>query len=115
MGALLTGVLASKAWNGSVDGLLYGNAKQVGIQAIGVLASMAYSAVGTVVILKLIGLVIPLRASAREEGLGLDVSQHGEEAYARGEGAILVLSDEPVPTPTAIQMKTATPVAGEHA
>ena len=33
------------------------------------------------------------RAGAREEGLGLDVTQHGEEAYARGEGAILVLHE----------------------
>ena len=32
---------------------------------------------------------MPLRADAREEGLGLDVTQHGEEAYSRGEGAIL--------------------------
>ncbi len=112
VGALLTGVLASKAWNGTVDGALFGNPKQLGIQAIGVLAALAFSAVGTVVILKLIGLVTPLRASAREEGLGLDVSQHGEEAYARGEGAILVLSDEPVAAP-ALQMGT-TP-AGEHA
>jgi Amt family ammonium transporter len=114
VGALLTGVLASKAWNGTVDGLLFGNPKQLGIQAVGVLAALAYSAVGTVVILKLIGLVTPLRASAREEGLGLDVSQHGEEAYARGEGAILVLSDEPVSTTAALPLGT-TPVAGEHA
>jgi len=114
VGALLTGVLASKAWNGTVDGMFFGNPKQLGIQAVGVLAALAYSAVGTVVILKLIALVTPLRASAREEGLGLDVSQHGEEAYARGEGAILVLSDEPVATPAALKLG-ATPVAGEHA
>jgi Amt family ammonium transporter len=31
-----------------------------------------------------------VRATAREEGIGLDVTQHGEEAYSRGEGAILV-------------------------
>ena len=114
VGALLTGVLASKAWNGTVDGMLFGNPKQLGIQAVGVLAALAYSAVGTLVILKLIALVTPLRASAREEGLGLDVSQHGEEAYARGEGAILVLSDEPVATAAALKLG-ATPVAGEHA
>jgi Amt family ammonium transporter len=115
VGALLTGVLASKAWNGTADGLLFGNPKQLGIQAIGVLAALAYSGIGTVVILKLIGLVTPLRASAREEGLGLDVSQHGEEAYARGEGAILVLSDEPLATPAAMHLTATPPVAGEHA
>jgi Amt family ammonium transporter len=114
VGALLTGVLASKAWSGGADGLLFGNPRQLGIQALGVLAALAYSAVGTVVILKLIGLVMPLRATAREEGLGLDVSQHGEEAYARGEGAILVLSDDSVATPSALHLQAA-PVAGEHA
>ena len=41
-------------------------------------------------ILRLIGLVMPLRVSEREEALGLDVAQHGEEAYATGEGAILL-------------------------
>jgi Amt family ammonium transporter len=35
----------------------------------------------------------PLRVSARDEGLGLDVRQHGEEAYVRGEGALLILRD----------------------
>jgi Amt family ammonium transporter len=34
-----------------------------------------------------------VRATSRDEGLGLDVTQHGEEAYSRGEGAILVLPD----------------------
>jgi Amt family ammonium transporter len=93
VGALLTGVLATKAWNGATDGLLYGNPRQLGIQAVAVLAAMAYSGVGTYLILKLVGLVAPLRVASRDEGLGLDVSQHGEEAYARGEGAILVLPE----------------------
>jgi Amt family ammonium transporter len=87
VGALLTGVLASQAWNGTVDG----GVKQLGIQALAALAAIAYSGAATWGLLKLISLVTPLRAAARDEGLGLDVSQHGEEAYARGEGAILVL------------------------
>jgi ammonium transporter, Amt family len=45
------------------------------------------------VLLKLIGLVMPLRATEREEALGMDVVQHGEEAYATGEGAILIKPD----------------------
>ena len=93
VGALLTGVLAQKAWNGVADGALHGNPRQLAVQATAVLAAAAYSAVGTYAVLKLVALVLPLRASAREEGLGLDVSQHGEEAYTRGEGAILVLPD----------------------
>jgi Amt family ammonium transporter len=40
-----------------------------------------------------IGFGFNLRASAKEEGIGLDVTQHGEEAYSRGEGAILVRAD----------------------
>jgi len=93
VGALLTGVLATKAWNGATDGLLYGNPGQLLIQAAAVVAAMAFSAVGTYLILKFVGLFAPLRVASREEGLGLDVSQHGEEAYARGEGAILVLPE----------------------
>lgn len=98
VGALLTGVLAQKAWNGQADGALFGNPRQLAIQAAGVAATLAYSAVGTFVLLKLVGLVAPLRATAREEGLGLDVTQHGEEAYSQGEGAILVLRDSAPPS-----------------
>jgi len=105
VGALLTGVLAHKTWNGVADGMLYGNPRQLAVQATAVLAAAAYSAVGTWAVLKLVGLVLPLRITPREEGLGLDVSQHGEEAYTRGEGAILVLPEVattlPSPAPAA--------------
>ena len=87
VGALLTGVLASKAWNGSTDGSL----AQLGVQAIAIGITIAYSAIATLAIVKLIGAVSTLRATPRDEGLGLDFSQHGEEAYSRGEGAILLL------------------------
>jgi Amt family ammonium transporter len=96
-GALLTGVFAEKLWNGATDGLLFGNPAQVGIQAVAVLVTIAYSGVMTVVLLKLVGLVVPIRATAQDEGLGMDVSQHGEEAYAQGEGAILVLPERERP------------------
>jgi ammonium transporter, Amt family len=106
VGALLTGVFATKAWNGATDGLLYGNPRQLLIQAGAVLAAMAFSAVGTYLILKLVGLFSPLRVDAREEGLGLDVSQHGEEAYATGEGAILVLPEvAAAPAPAVGQLR----------
>jgi ammonium transporter, Amt family len=93
VGALLTGVLAQKSWNGVADGLLFGNPRQLAIQAAGVAAAIVYSAGMTWGILKLLALVAPLRAGSREEGLGLDVTQHGEEAYTRGEGAILILPE----------------------
>jgi Amt family ammonium transporter len=96
VGALLTGVFAEKAWNTTTDGLLFGNPAQLGIQAAAVLAAAAYSGVLTFALLKLVALVMPLRAEVNDEGIGMDVSQHGEEAYADGEGAILVLPDRGV-------------------
>jgi Amt family ammonium transporter len=99
-GALLTGVFAEKVWNGTANGLLFGNVGQVGIQALAVLATLLYSGVMTAGLLKLVDVVVPLRATTQDEGLGMDVSQHGEEAYADGEGAILVLPDrERAPIP----------------
>jgi Amt family ammonium transporter len=81
VGALLTGVFAQKGLNGIADGLLFGNPGQVGTQLVAVLAAMIYSGVMSFVLLKLIGLVLPLRADATDETAGLDVNQHGEEAY----------------------------------
>jgi Amt family ammonium transporter len=97
VGALLTGVLASRAWNGTVDGGL----GQLGVQAVGVAAAIAYSGTASYVLLKAIALVTPLKVDPREEGLGLDVSQHGEEAYADDEGAILILQRAEGPAPAA--------------
>jgi Amt family ammonium transporter len=81
-GALATGVFATVAVNSAAkDGLLAGNPGQLGIQAIAVLASIAYSAVMTFVILKLIDLFVGLRVPESEEVLGLDATQHREAAY----------------------------------
>jgi Amt family ammonium transporter len=63
-------------------------------QIISVLAVIAYSGVMTFLILKSIGLVLPLRGTAKEESLGMDLLNHGEEAYASGEGAVLLLDEE---------------------
>jgi ammonium transporter, Amt family len=96
-GALLTGVLAQKVWNSAGnDGLLYGNPAQLGVQAVGVLSSAIYAGLMTFVILKALSLVMSLRALPRIEGVGMDVSQHGEEAYASGEGSILVNPEAPL-------------------
>ena len=89
-GALMTGVLADKAWNGVENGLLHGNPKQLWIQFVACAATVAYSAAATFILLKLIGVFLPLKASDRAQGVGMDVTQHGEEAYARGEGAVLM-------------------------
>jgi Amt family ammonium transporter len=60
----------------------------------------------TFVILKVMGAVMALRAEAGDEGLGMDLSQHGEEAYGSGEGAILVLPDVDSPA-VAVQARLA--------
>ncbi len=102
VGSLLTGVFAQKAWSGAADGLLFGNPRQLGIQLVATLAALVWSGVLTFALLKAIDAVAPLRAGTRDEGLGLDVSQHGEEAYARDEGAILILPSAPAPAPEAV-------------
>jgi Amt family ammonium transporter len=89
-GILFIGFFAQLSWNGVSNGLVYGNASQLGHQALAALAAPVYAFVGTFVLLRLIGLVMPLRATESEEALGMDIVQHGEEAYASGEGAILV-------------------------
>ncbi|HVD85914.1 MAG TPA: ammonium transporter [Solirubrobacterales bacterium] len=93
-GILFIGFVAQASWNGVSDGLLYGNAAQLGDQALAALAAPIYAFVMTFVLLKAIGAVYPLRASDREEAMGMDVVQHGEEAYVTGEGAILLLPDD---------------------
>lgn len=81
-GAIATGLFASKAINpAGVDGLLYGNPGLMKAQIISVIATYAVAAIGTFVILKLVGIFTKLRATADEEITGLDLTMHGEEAY----------------------------------
>jgi Amt family ammonium transporter len=83
-GTLLTGVFAAAAVSASADapaglpGLLEGNARQLLMQFVGVGATLLWSGVATFVLLKLIGLFVPLRVSKQHEIEGLDLSQHGE-------------------------------------
>jgi ammonium transporter, Amt family len=89
-GILFIGFFAQEKWNGVGDGFVYGDAGQLGWQAIAALVTPIYAFVVTYVLLRLLGAAMPLRATEHEEALGMDVVQHGEEAYATGEGAILV-------------------------
>jgi Amt family ammonium transporter len=109
VGALLTGVFAEKSLNGVFDGAIAGNPGQIGIQAAAVLTAIVYSGVVSFVLLKLIGLVIPLRASVADEGTGLDATMHGEEAYLHtgGMGPISHLHD--ASAPIAVPAKTTVP------
>ena len=101
IGILFIGFFAQVGWNGLSDGAAYGNWNQLGDQALAALAAPLYAFGMTFILLKVIGLIMPLRSSETEEAVGLDVVYHGEEAYASGEGAILVTPEagveEPVP------------------
>ena len=81
VGALLTGVFAQKAINTVSDGLLFGNPKQLGIQAVAVVVSIIWSGVMTFILLKIVAAITPLRAQDDEQTAGMDLTQHGEEAY----------------------------------
>jgi Amt family ammonium transporter len=101
-GILFIGFFAQASWNGVSDGLVYGNAAQLGDQALGALAAPVYAFVATFVILRVMALFMPLRVTEREEALGLDVVSHGEEAYATGEGAILITPEAGIEVPVTI-------------
>ncbi|MFY9608019.1 MAG: ammonium transporter [Blastocatellia bacterium] len=91
LGALLTGVFATLTVNpifkdasgqplpvGAIDGNLH----QIVNQVIAIGASWLIAAVGTLAVLKLVDVTVGLRVSDTEETIGLDLTQHGEEAYA---------------------------------
>ena len=82
-GALATGLFATTAINpAGFDGLFYGNPAQLGIQFVGVLAGAGYAFVITFVLAKVLDMVFGLSVSEQEEQVGLDISEHGERAYA---------------------------------
>jgi Amt family ammonium transporter len=87
-GALLTGVFASKVSNpAAADGLLAGNPGQLLVQLYAVLAAIIIAAIGTIAILAVIRATLGTRARMEDELMGLDLSEHGEEAYFGGEAA----------------------------
>ena len=92
-GILFIGFFAQKSWNGVADGLVYGNPAQLADQALAVLAAPTYAFAATYLILRLVGLIMPLRGTEYDEASGMDVTEHGEEAYTSGEGAILVVPE----------------------
>ena len=87
-GALATGIftvggLAALAGFEGASGLIEGDATQLGFQALAIVATMAYSFIASLIILKVLDLIpgLGLRVSERDEGTGLDVAAHGERAY----------------------------------
>jgi ammonium transporter, Amt family len=90
IGALLTGVFATRTVNAVFHdpqgrplpvGLLDGNASQIGSQLVGIAMAWAFALAGTFVLLKITDLVVGVRASEEQEIQGLDLTEHGEEAY----------------------------------
>ncbi len=79
-GALATGIFADPSVGG-VAGLIYGNAGQVGLQAVGIVAVAAFAFGMSYVLGRLVSATMGLRVPGREETLGLDLAQHAERAY----------------------------------
>lgn len=92
-GILFIGLFAQRSWNSLANGALFGHPALLGWQAVAALAGPAYAFTATFLLLKLVGLAIPLRVAPHVEPLGMDVLQHGEQAYNSGEGAILLRED----------------------
>ena len=81
-GAIATGLWATKSVNAAgADGLFYGNPAQFVIQLKAALITVVYSLVISFVLLKLVDLVMGLRADEQEERIGLDLTEHREAAY----------------------------------
>jgi Amt family ammonium transporter len=84
-GAIATGlfatVAANPADNGGGDGLFYGDAGQLGRQAVAVGMTIVYSFVVSFVLFKIIDKVMKLRVTDHEENVGLDLTQHREAGY----------------------------------
>jgi len=90
-GALLTGVFATKLANpAGGDGWLAGNFAQMGVQLLAVVATVALAASATAIIMTVVNATLGAKAGVREQLTGLDLSEHGEEAYFGEQGATSV-------------------------
>lgn len=83
IGSVLTGVFATRfvTGEGGVQGALYGDWNQLWIQVAATVISMAFSAVMTFVLFKVVDKLVGIRVDKRVEEEGLDIYEHGESAY----------------------------------
>ena len=81
IGSVLTGVFATKAVTGTVERALYNDWHQLGVQVIATVFAIVYSAVATFILFKVIDKIMGIRVAPREEEEGLDIYEHGENAY----------------------------------
>jgi Amt family ammonium transporter len=81
LGAILTGVFASPFIQSAYSGALYGNFHQLWIQTLATVVTIIYSGVGTYILFKITDKLVGVRATDKDEAIGLDETQHGETAY----------------------------------
>jgi Amt family ammonium transporter len=81
IGSILTGVFATKAITGGAQGALYGDWHQLGVQLIATGFAIVYSAVITYILFKIVDKFVGIRVTPRVEEEGLDIYEHGENAY----------------------------------
>jgi Amt family ammonium transporter len=80
-GGIMTGVFCNPAVNGGLPGLIYGAGEQFVRQITGIIVTLVFVLIGTLACTGLTRLFTPLRVEKRDELVGLDMSQHGENAY----------------------------------
>ena len=81
-GTIAIGLFGKKSLGLAYNGLFYGGGlKQLGIQLIGVSSVIIFIAISMSIVFKLINVTIGLRVSREEELKGLDIGEHGMEAY----------------------------------
>ncbi|MBW1895356.1 MAG: ammonium transporter [Deltaproteobacteria bacterium] len=81
-GALATGIFANPLITEGAKGLFYGNPGQIGLQIISIAATIAFSAIGTIMVVLITGFVTDgLRVEREDEIIGLDSTVHGERAF----------------------------------
>jgi Amt family ammonium transporter len=81
IGAVLTGILASPFVQQAYSGAFYGNRHQLTVQIIAILTTIVYSGIGTFIIFKVVDKIVGIRATDKQEAVGLDETLHGETAY----------------------------------
>jgi Amt family ammonium transporter len=83
VGTILTGIFATRliTGEGGVQGALYGDFHQLWVQIVCNTGAIAYSALMTFILFKLVDKVVGLRVDKKDESIGLDITQHGELGY----------------------------------
>ncbi len=114
-GAIATGIFAVASVSGLpyAEGLIEGDTSRLTDALIGLAAVSAFSFVMTFALLKALDLLVGIRVSEEEEELGLDVTQHGERAYALDESGVPLAPGPVPPAPPVAYSPTTAPSGGK--